>query len=116
MDILAKQAFIRLRAQENQADPLGTKILWSRHAIAELVNEELVRAQVEHSLKGSELIEDYPPLHRALPDCLVLGWLASGEPIHSVVAIDQPKKRLLIVTVYRPSLEEWEDDWKTRKE
>jgi len=27
MDILAKQAFIRLRAQENQADPPGTRIL-----------------------------------------------------------------------------------------
>lgn len=38
------------------------------------------------------------------------------EPCHAVVAIDEENDRLLIVTVYRPSLEEWEDDWSRRKE
>jgi len=115
MDAEAKQAFIRLKALESQADPEANKILWSRHAIAELVNEELSRVQVEEALKTSEVIEDYPPLHRPLPDCLVLGWLPEGEPVHAVIALDEAKDRLFVITVYKPSPEEWEDDWRTRK-
>jgi hypothetical protein len=115
MDAKAKQAFIQRKALENQADPGGNKILWSRHAIAELVGDELDRIQVEEALKASEVIEDYPTLHRPLPDCLVLGWLLGEGPIHAVIAIDKAKDRLFVVTVYKPSPEEWENDWRTRK-
>ncbi len=97
-------------------DAEGTRILWSRHAVAELVNEGWIRAEVEQCLEAAELVEDYRTLHRPLPDCLVLGRLIQDEPCHAVVAIDEENDRLLIVTVYRPSQEEWEDDWSRRKE
>ena len=116
MDAKAKQAFIQLKALQNEADPEGNKILWSRHAIAELVGDELDRIQVEGALKASEIIEDYPPLHRPLPDCLVLGWLLNEEPIHAVIGIDETKDRLFVITVYKPSAEGWKNDWRTRKE
>ncbi|MFQ5813684.1 MAG: DUF4258 domain-containing protein [Anaerolineae bacterium] len=77
MDTEAKQDFIRRKARENQADPERAKILWSRHDIIELVNEGWSRELVEEGLQNSEVIEDYPTLHRPLPDCLVLGWLAN---------------------------------------
>ena len=116
MDGPAKQAFIRKKALESRSDTEGTRILWSRHAVAELVNEGWIRAEVEQCLEAAELVEDYRTLHRPLPDCLVLGRLMRDEPCHAVVAIDEENDRLLIVTVYRPSLEEWEDDWSKRKE
>ena len=50
----------------------------------------------------------------AYPHCLVLGFIVS-DPVHSVVAIDRDFDRILIVTLYRPSAEKWENDWKTRK-
>jgi hypothetical protein len=53
--------------------------------------------------------------HRRLPDCLVLGYLETGDPVHAVIALDEMKERMLIVTVYRPDLERWENDWRTRK-
>ncbi len=110
-----RQAFIRQKAKQNQAAPQHTKILWSRHGIAELINEGWNRLLVEEGLQRCEIIEDYPALHRPLPDCLVMGWLATGEPFHAVIAVDEANDRLLIVTVYKPSPEEWEDDWRTRK-
>jgi hypothetical protein len=70
---------------------------------------------VEEALQDGEVIEDYPAAHRLLPDCLVLGWLATGEPLHAVIAIDEVNDRLFVVTVYEPSLEEWKDGWRTRK-
>ena len=62
------------------------------------------------------MIEDYPAQHRPLPDCLVLGYLATSEPMHAVIALDEANDRLFIVTVYKPSHEEWQDDWRTRKD
>lgn len=118
MDSGAKQAFIRRVTGENQTDPEGTKVLWSRHAVSELAVEGWKRRQVEDALLNCEVIEDYATLYRPLPDCLVLAWLKRAEPsvpVHVVVAIDESRDRILVVTVYEPAEEEWEDDWKTRK-
>jgi len=111
-----KRDFIRSKASQNRWNPDGEKILWSRHGIGELVNEGWLRGQVEAALETSEVIEDYPALHRPQPDCLVLGYLTTGEPMHAVVAIDEANDRLFIVTVYKPSSEEWQNDWRTRKD
>jgi hypothetical protein len=110
-----KQDFIREKARQNQAEPEGGKILWSRHAIAELANESWSRNEVEKALESGEVIEDYPAQHRPLPDCLVLGRLPDDKPIHAVIAMDETNDRLFVVTVYKPDPEEWEDDGRTRK-
>ncbi len=110
-----KQSLIQSLARRNQGDPAGRYILWSRHAINELINENLTRHSVEAALVSCQVIEDYPRHHRPLPDCLVLSWLVEGRPIHAVVAIDETQERLFVVTVYQPSPEEWNDDWRTRK-
>jgi hypothetical protein len=115
MDTHTKQDFIHRIAAENQGDPAGTKILWSRHGIRELIIEGWSRQLIEQDLRQSEIIEDYPAVTRPLPDCLVLGQLSTGDPFHAVIAIDEAEDRLLVVTVYVPSLEEWENDWRTRK-
>ena len=115
MDAATKQQHIRRIAQQNRDDPEGSRILWSRHAITELVNENWEREAVEQGLQTCDVIEDYPQLHRRLPDCLTLGWLQTQEPFHAVVAIDSSQDRLLIVTVYSPSNQEWEDDQRTRR-
>jgi len=112
---LDKQNFIRSKAIENKNDPEGQKILWSRHAITELLNDELTRSEVETAFVTCEVIEDYPAQHRPLPDCLVLGMLGHSDPLHVVVAIDEVNDRIFIVTVYRPLKERWENDWRTRK-
>ena len=115
MDIGFKESFIREKAFQNQQDPEGARVLWSRHAITELVADSLTRQQVERALQGCDLIEDYPTLHRRLPDCLVLAWPTTNMPLHIVVAVDLELDRILLVTVYRPNEEEWEHDWRTRK-
>ncbi len=115
MNRSTKQDLIRNIAAQNQKDADGALVLWSRHATVELVNENWNRGAVEVALITSEVIEDYPTLHRPLPDCLVLGTMPSGEPIHAVIAIDTQANKLFVVTIYCPSLEEWENDWRTRK-
>lgn len=115
MDASAKRTFIRRKAHDSGIDPDGTGILSTRHAVAELANEGWSRQSVELGLMAAVVIEDYPVVHRPLPDCLALGQLASGEPFHAVLAIDNVRDVSVVVTVYRPSSEEWDNDWKTRQ-
>ena len=81
----------------------------------ELAAEPLTVRDVEMALERADVIEDYSHRHRFLPDCLTLAYDRSGQPIHCVVALNEPNDYILIVTVYSPSVEEWEDDWRTRK-
>jgi len=108
MDVLAKQEFIRQKATEHNAK-------WSRHALTKLAPETVSVVDVEIALRQAKVIEEYPHLHRHLPDCLVLIFVSPDEPIHCVVALNEPRDYILIVTVYRPTAEEWKDDWRTRK-
>jgi len=108
-----KGRIIRQKSAEHGVSD-NEKILWSVHAVKKLRMEGLRKVYVEASLKTCVLIEDYSQEGRPLPDCLVLGFI-DKEPVHIVVAIDVDFDRILIVTVYRPLNERWEDDWKTRK-
>ena len=108
-----KDLFIKQKAAEH-IPAVNDKILWSLHAVKKLRIEGLRKAEVESSLKGCIIIEDYPVEGRPLPDCLVLGFLGY-DPVHSVIAIDREFDRILMITVYRPSAGRWESDWKKRK-
>jgi hypothetical protein len=110
-----KQRFIRRKSSENRSDPEGTTVYWSRHAIAEMINDGLSRSEIEKALEACEIIEDYPAGHRPLPDCLVLAHLPVDRPLHVVIAVDEARDRIFVITVYLPSREEWQDDWRIRK-
>jgi hypothetical protein len=103
-----KQRFIRQKPRER-------RVRWSTHGLKELASETLSVKDVEVALEQAKVIENYPHLRRFLPDCLVLAFDALGQPIHVVVALSESHDYVLIVTVYRPSVEEWEDDWRTRR-
>ena len=115
MQAIEKQTFIRQKAGENLRAPGAGKILWSRHAVAALIDDGLSRMAVEAALREAEVIEDYLPTHRPLPDCLALATLPSNRPIHAVIAIDEFNDRIFVVTVYLPARDRWQDDWRTRK-
>ncbi len=108
MNALTKQTFIRQKVIER-------KVKWSRHALNELASEPMSVGDVETALRQAEVIEDYPHPHRYLPDCLALAFVAPNKPIHCVIAINESRDYILIVTVYQPMAEEWEDDWRSRK-
>jgi hypothetical protein len=115
MNVAQKQAFIQYVSAENQPDASGVRIRWSRHAVTALIEDGLRRGEVETALIHCTVIEDYPTQHRPLPDCLVLGYISPGKPVHVGVAVEVTNDRIFIVTVYLPSENEWENDWTTRK-
>jgi hypothetical protein len=60
---------------------------------------------------GFELIEDYPDDPRG-HSCLLLTRVR-GAPVHIVCAPHEDI--LLVITVYIPTMEEWGEDFKTRR-
>jgi len=76
------------------------------------IKEGLTAQKVEEALiRGFKFVEDYPDDPRG-HSCLILSWVA-GKPIHVVCAPHE--EALIIVTVYIPSREEWEKDFRTRR-
>ncbi|WP_295919628.1 DUF4258 domain-containing protein [Anaerovibrio lipolyticus] len=85
------------------------KVEWTNHVAQRLLQRGITRQEVKQAILMGEIIENYPDDY-PYPSCLILG----GNHIHVVCGIGEG--RLWIITAYRPSLEKWESDLKTRKE
>lgn len=89
------------------------RLRWQRHALERMMERDIFRNDVKHVLLEGELIEDYPNDH-PFPSGLFLGFI-NGKPLHVVVGADRESEWCYIVTAYRPDLEHFEPDFKTRK-
>jgi len=90
------------------------KVLFTRHALNQmnLAERMILRKEVCEAIESDEVVEDYPNDPRG-HSCLLMGRTREGRIIHVVCA---PKEDYLaVVTVYSPSLLEWETDFKTRR-
>jgi len=71
------------------------------------------RQTILDSVDSYELVESYPD-DKYLPSYLVLARQGT-DAIHVLFATDVDKDNVRVVTAYRPSADEWEDDLKTRR-
>ncbi len=89
-------------------------IEWQRHALERMMERGISRESVKEILKKGEIIEDYPD-DKPYPSALFLGWIR-GEPLHAVAAFDALTGWCFIITAYKPDLEHFESDYKTRRQ
>ena len=90
------------------------RIIYTLHALDEMNAEDelITKDEVRFVIFDGEIIEDYPEDKRG-HSCLMLGTPNNKRPVHIVCA---PKDEYLaIITVYIPSLEKWESDYRTRR-
>lgn len=78
-----------------------------------LREREIEMVEIEEAISNGEIIEAYPDDPRG-PSCLICGFTHQGRPLH-IVCGDLEAERIMVITAYEPSLEEWEEDWKTRR-
>lgn len=87
---------------------------FTKHAIQKMIEREIEPKGVMHALMSGEVIErNYES--KPYPSFLVLGCLKSGDPLHIKCSKSDVYPKLRMVTVYEPSDEEWEKNFKTRK-
>ena len=82
------------------------------HAIERMFQRDIEEVDAENVLNDGEIIEKYID-DKPYPSYLSLGYIDS-VPLHVVYAEDE-EHNYIIITVYRPSLEKWKDDFKTRR-
>ena len=88
-------------------------VQWQRHALERIFQRGIKREDVFKVLRKGEIIEEYPN-DKPWPSALFLGWVDS-QPVHVVAAHSQQVQKVAIITVYEPSLEYFENDFKTRR-
>ncbi|NOY52487.1 MAG: DUF4258 domain-containing protein [Deltaproteobacteria bacterium] len=89
------------------------RIEWQRHALERMLQRGISTTIVKEVLSSGEIIEMYPD-DKPLPSGLFLGWIAK-KPFHVVAAYDANSDCVFVITAYRPDLEHFKADYKTRR-
>jgi hypothetical protein len=89
------------------------KVLWSYHVNMRLKARSITRRAIIESCGSYEIIEEYPE-DKYLPSYLVCSE-HHGDIFHILFAVDVEDENVRIITTYRPSLEEWVENFKTRR-
>lgn len=89
------------------------RLVFRIHAIQRMFQRRISMEDIRHVLVSGEIIEEYPE-DTPYPSRLVLGW-SGARPLHVVVADNNAERETIVITVYEPSLNEWEYGFKRRK-
>ena len=89
------------------------KIFWTYHVNMRMKGRFISRQVIIDSVQNYEIIEAYPE-DKYLPSYLVY---SSYEDFvfHVLFAVDVEGDNVRVITAYYPDLEEWEEDFKTRR-
>ena len=88
-------------------------IVLTEHARIRLIERDIALQDVISCIEKGEIIKQYED-DKPFPSCLILGLSVKGKYLHVVVSIDNGF--IYLITAYYPSIEQWEPDFKTRKE
>ena len=88
-------------------------VQWQQHALERILQRGIKREDVFKVLRKGEIIEEYPK-DKPWPSALFLG-LVDGQPIHVVAAYSKEIQKVAVITVYEPSLDYFESDFRTRR-
>ena len=89
------------------------RIHWTYHVNMRLGERFIPREAVLSSVDTYEIIEEYPK-DKYLPSYLIYAEY-EAQPIHIQIVIDMGDDNIRIVTTYKPTLDRWERDFKTRR-
>lgn len=91
------------------------KLYFTKHAIQRMFERSIPKPLIEGALKNGEKINEYPD-DKPYPSKLLL-YFFKKTPLHIVFSVENKDGQdiFIIITVYEPSHEEWNDDFKTRR-
>jgi len=88
------------------------RIHWHQHALERFLERGITRAEVIVAIEKGEVIEVYEK-DQPFSSCLM--FYVDQQPIHVVTASDSKAHICHVITAYRPTLEYFESDLKTRR-
>ena len=88
-------------------------IAMTKHAKSRLIERNITIENIKNALQTGEIIKQYEN-DKPFLSCLLLGLTEQKVFIHIVASIDDGY--LYIITAYYPNENDWESDYKTKKE
>lgn len=88
-------------------------ILFTNHAAKQMFQRNISTTEVENVLENGVNIMDYPD-DKPLPSKLLFS-IINLRPLHVVCSYNIENQTTIVITAYEPSIEIWENDFKTRK-
>ena len=82
-------------------------VVWTTHAAERMTERDISKDEVLNAISSGVLIENYPDDY-PFPSVLLY-----GNDIHVVCGLGRDV--VAVVTAYRPSLDKWEPDMRTRR-
>lgn len=70
--------------------------------------------EVYEATRACTIVEEYPD-DRPYPSVLVLGRTGGGRPVHVVCAHAPEEDRLIVITVYEPDPNRWDEEFRQRR-
>ena len=80
---------------------------FSRHALRRTIERNISEQEIRQAGLQATIIESYPG-DKYSPSCLLLGFTATGRPLHVQVSLADTQV-VRIVTLYEPNPNEWID-------
>lgn len=87
------------------------RVFYSAHARREMRVEEfgpIADQEVYEAVWNGEIIETYPD-DTPYPSILLFGRTNAHRPLHTVCAYNQGDNQIVVVTVYQPDPDRWEE-------
>ncbi len=91
------------------------KVAFKKHSVLRMRQRAISVEEFKEAMAHAEIIQFYDD-DRPFPSALVLGFTTSGRPLHAVVALDEKNEQIWIITLYEPSVENWNAEFKERRE
>ena len=88
------------------------RIKWTTHALARMRERKISSETIINTILSGEIIKQYQD-DRPHPSCLIFNN-DFAFPLHVVASTDD--ENIFIITTYLPTLDEWQNDYKTRRE
>ena len=85
----------------------------TQHILIRCQQRNITYKEIKEAIVNGEIIEEYPDDY-PYPSCLVLGYTIKNRVLHVVVGISDT--RIWLITAYEPSIEQWNNDFKVRKD
>jgi hypothetical protein len=90
------------------------RLIFRVHAIRRMFQRRISDQEVRHVIETGDTIEIYPE-DNPYPSRLVLGRYGS-RPLHVVVADNAVDQEIIVITVYEPNRDQWDEGFRRRRQ
>ncbi len=89
------------------------RIVFTRHAVQRMFERSITETEIEWAIGNGDVIDEYPE-DKPYPSRLSLS-VKNKKPLHVVYSVDKENDCCIVITVYEPSSNEWNEDNRTRR-